>query len=62
MAKDTSSALSAERLDELLEGQDRATVLRSDGLPGDLKKALVERMLNSAIQFHRRLVLGACRT
>ena len=41
MAKDTSSALSAGRLDEPLESQDRATVLRSDALPGDLKKALV---------------------
>ena len=28
----------AEVLDELLEGQDPATVLRSDGLVGDLKK------------------------
>jgi hypothetical protein len=46
MAKKQPSAVSAELLDELLAGQDPATVLTSDGLLGDLKKALAERMLN----------------
>ena len=42
----------AELLDELLEGQDAATVLRSDGLVGDLKRALAERMLNAEMDVH----------
>lgn len=45
MAKKHPSAVSAELLDELLAGQDPATVLTSGGLLGDLKKALAERML-----------------
>ena len=52
MAKKTSSALSAELLDQLLEGQDPSTVLSSDGLIGDLKKALAERMLNAEMDVH----------
>jgi len=51
MAKKTP-AFSAELLDELLDGQDPATVLRSDGLLGDLKKALAERMLNAELDAH----------
>ena len=52
MAKKTSSALSAEILDQLLEGQDPSTVLSADGLIGDLKKALAERMLNAEMDAH----------
>ena len=37
MAKKKTSSLNPEMLDELLTGQDPATVLRSDGLFGDLK-------------------------
>jgi putative transposase len=52
MAKKTTPAFSAELLDELLQGQDAATVLQSDGLLGDLKKALAERMLNAELDAH----------
>jgi putative transposase len=52
MAKTKTAALSAKLLDELLEGQDPATVLRSDGLLGELKKALAERMLNAELDVH----------
>ena len=52
MAKKTTPALSAELLDELLEGQHPAKVLQSDGLLGDLKKALAERMLNAELDAH----------
>jgi len=51
MAKKTP-AFSAELLDELLDGQDPARVLQSDGLLGDLKKALAERMLNAELDAH----------
>ena len=47
MAKKKTSTIDPEMLDELLAGQDRATVLRSDGLLDDLKKALAERMLQT---------------
>ena len=52
MAKRRETAFSAELLDELLEGQSAATVLRSDGLVGELKKALAERMLNAEMEVH----------
>ena len=52
MAKKKTRAISAEVLDELLEGQDPATVLQSDGLLGELKKALAERMLNAEMDVH----------
>ena len=52
MAKKTTPAFSAEMLDQLLDGQDPTTVLRSDGLIGDLKKALAERMLNAELDVH----------
>ena len=52
MAKNKTSAISGEMLDELLAGQDPATVLRSDGLLGELKKALAERMLNAEMDVH----------
>lgn len=40
MAKKKSSAFNAELLDDLLKDQDPATVLSSDGLLGELKRAL----------------------
>lgn len=52
MAKKTNTAFDAELLDELLKDQDPASVLRSDGLLGDLKKALAERMLNAEMDVH----------
>ena len=52
MAKKKTSAFSAELLDELLKDQDPATVLQSDGLLGELKKALAERMLNAELESH----------
>ena len=52
MAKKKTPAFSAEMLDQLLDGQDPTTVLRSDGLIGDLKKALAERMLNAELDVH----------
>ena len=52
MAKKESPAFSAAMLDELLDGQDPATVLRADGLLGELKKALAERMLNAEMDVH----------
>ncbi len=53
MAKEKQEAkFSAELLDELFEGQDPATVLRSDRLVGDLKKALAEMMLNAKMDVY----------
>ena len=52
MAKKKSSTINPEMLDELLAGEDPATVLRSDGLLGELKKALAERMLNTEMDVH----------
>jgi transposase-like protein len=52
MAKKKTPAFSAELLDELLDGQDPATVLQSNGLLGDLKKALAERILNAELDVH----------
>ena len=52
MAKKKSSAISAELLDDLLKDQDPATVLSSEGLLGELKKALAERMLNAEMDVH----------
>ena len=52
MAKQKTLAFSAELLDQLLDGQDPTTVLRSDGLMGELKKALAERMLNAEMDVH----------
>jgi len=39
-------------IDQLLAGQDPATVLSSQGLMGDLKKALAERMLQAEMDVH----------
>ena len=52
MAKKRTATLSAEMLDELLAGRDPATILSSDGLLGELKKALAERMLNAEMDAH----------
>ena len=52
MAKQTTNALSTEVLDKLLEGRDPESVLKSDGLLGELKKALAERMLNAEMDVH----------
>ncbi|MDE2221102.1 MAG: IS256 family transposase [Gammaproteobacteria bacterium] len=52
MAKNDTKAFSAEFLDQLLAGRDPKTVLDSDGLIGDLKKALAERMLNAEMDVH----------
>jgi putative transposase len=43
---------SAELLDQLLAGRDPKSALDSDGLIGDLKKALAERMLNAEMDVH----------
>lgn len=58
MAKQKTLAFSAELLDQLLDGQDPTTVLRSDGLMGELKKALAERMLNAEMDIHRRCCIN----
>ena len=52
MAKKKTSTINPEMLDELLAGQGPATVLGSDGLLGELKKALAERMLNAEMDVH----------
>lgn len=39
-------------LDELLKGQDPQEVFRSDGLLGDLKQALAQRMLEAEMDHH----------
>jgi putative transposase len=41
-----------ELLDELLAGRDPKTALSSEGLIGDLKKALAERMLDAEMDVH----------
>jgi putative transposase len=53
MATQTTKAVfDAALLDQLLAGQDPKTVLASDGLLGELKKALAERMLNAEMDSH----------
>jgi putative transposase len=39
-------------LDELLAGKAPQTVLTSEGLLGDLKRALAQRMLNTELDVH----------
>ena len=51
MAKKTAK-FDPELLDALLAGEDPKTVLSSEGLFGDLKKALAERMLNAELDHH----------
>ena len=48
----TKSSIYPALLDQLLAGQDPATVLSSQGLIGDLKKALAERMLQAEMDVH----------
>lgn len=45
-------AIRKEIIDELLSGKDPKTVLSSEGLIGELKKALAERMLNAELDEH----------
>ena len=52
MAKKTNPAFRAELLDELIAGQDSAKVLEFEGLAGDLKKALADRMLGAEMDVH----------
>ena len=52
MATRKQSKINNELLDELLAGQDPAKVLSSDGLMGDLKKALAERVLQAEMDVH----------
>ena len=44
--------ISKQLLDELLAGEDPTTVFKSDGLLGDLKKALAERILDAEMDHH----------
>jgi putative transposase len=46
------SKIRPELLDELLKGQDPKRVFSSDGLFGELKKALAERILNAELDHH----------
>jgi putative transposase len=48
----TKSSIDPALLDQFLAGQDPATVLSSQGLIGDLKKALAERMLQAEMDVH----------
>jgi putative transposase len=53
MAKRAAKAsIDPALVDQLLAGQDPATVLSSKGLMGDLKKALAERMLQAEMDVH----------
>lgn len=45
-------SIDGELLDRLLAGRDPKTVLESDGLIGDLKRALAERMLDAEMDVH----------
>ncbi|HEX7370920.1 MAG TPA: IS256 family transposase [Rhodanobacteraceae bacterium] len=51
-AQAQKSRFDGELLDRLLAGRDPATVLSSEGLLGELKKALAERMLNAELDVH----------
>lgn len=52
MANNDTKPLSNEILDQLLAGRDPKTVPQADGLMGELKKALAERMLNAEMDVH----------
>ncbi|MGH8247625.1 MAG: IS256 family transposase [Gammaproteobacteria bacterium] len=52
MAKKVTGPFSPELLDQLLAGRDPKSILESDGLIGDLKKALADRMLNAEMDVH----------
>ena len=51
-------AIRKEIIDELLSGKDPKTVLSSEGLIGELKKALAERILNAELDDHLSDELG----
>lgn len=55
----TKSLIDPALLDQLLAGQDPATVLTSQGLMGELKKALAERMLRAEMDVHLASRRGA---
>src|SRR5262245_37365674 len=53
MAKNTTkSSFDPDLLDRLLAGREPKSVLEADGLVGELKKALAERMLNAELSSH----------
>ncbi|MBV5819022.1 IS256 family transposase [Pseudomonas aeruginosa] len=52
MATKKTSPFDGELLDRLLVGRDPKSVLESDGLIGELKRALAERMLNAEMDVH----------
>ena len=45
-------SIRSELIDELLAGQDPASVMRQDGLLGALKKALLNRMMAAEFEQH----------
>ena|ERR1700677_2443995 len=45
-------AIKNEILDELLKNKDPKTIFSSEGLLGELKKALAERVLNAEMDHH----------
>lgn len=65
MATKKTSPFDGDLLDRLLAGRDPKGVLESDGLIGELKKALAERMLNAEMDVHldaeRERESGNCR-
>lgn len=52
MAKNGAKVFSAKLIDQLLTGRDPKTLLSSDDLAGEIKKALAERMLNAEMDVH----------
>ena len=47
-----------ELIDELLAGQDPALVMRQDGLLGELKKALLNRLMAAEFEHHLPAIRG----
>lgn len=45
-------AIKKETIDDLLKGRDPKTVLQTDGLFGELKKLLADRILNAEMDEH----------
>jgi putative transposase len=58
VATKKSTPFDGALLDRLLAGQDPKKVLESDGLIGELKKALAERMLGGEISVHTGRRIG----
>jgi transposase-like protein len=53
MARRTKPTIDDELIDKLLEGRERsAALLGNDGLIGELKKRLAERMLSAEMDEH----------